>query len=97
MREHEHTLNVWLASHLRKYGLNARQESTQSGNRRLDVEVRLGPLVIAVEAEHGQNGAKQAAAIRDADARLKQGLAQCAVAVCYPDNTTEESLPSAPN
>ena len=95
IREHEHTLNVWLASHLRKYGLNARQESTQPGNRRLDVEVRIGPLVIAVEAEHGQSRTKQASAIRDADARLKQGLAQCAVAVCYPDNTTEESLPSA--
>ena len=95
IREHEHTLNVWLASHLRKYGLNARQESMQPGNRRLDVEVRIGPLVIAVEAEHGQSRAKQADAIRDADARLKQGLAQCAVAVCYPDNTTEESLPSA--
>ena len=95
IREHEHTLNVWLASHFRKYGLNARQESTQPGNRRLDVEVRIGPLVIAVEAEHGQSRTKQASAIRDADARLKQGLAQCAVAVCYPDNTTEESLPSA--
>ncbi len=88
-------MNVWLASHLRKYGLNARQESTQPGNRRLDVEVRIGPLVIAVEAEHGQSRAKQTAAIRDADARLRQGLAQCAVAVCYPDNTTEESLPAA--
>ena len=95
IREHEHTLNVWLASHLRKYGLNARQESTQPGNRRLDVEVRIGPLVIAVEAEHGQSRAKRAAAIRDADARLEQRLAQCALAVCYPDNTTEESLPSA--
>ena len=95
IREHEHTLNVWLASHLRKYGLNARQESTQPGNRRLDVEVRIGPLVIAVEAEHGQSRAKRAAAIRDADARLEQRLAQCALAVCYPDNTTEASLPSA--
>ena len=95
IREHEHTLNVWLASHLRKYGLNARQESKQAGNRRIDVEIRIGPLVIAVEAEHGQSNAKKASAIRDADARLKQGLAQCAVAVCYPDNTTEESLPSA--
>ncbi len=95
MREHEHTLNVWLASRLRKYGLNARQESTQPGNRRLDVEVRIGPLVVAVEAEHGQSRAKRTAAMRDADARLRQGLAQCAVAVCYPDNTTEESPPAA--
>ena len=94
-REHEQTLNVWLAAHLRKLGLNAKPESKQAGNRRIDVEVRIGPLVVAVEAEHGQSRAKQAEAIRDADARLQQKLAQCAVAVCYPDNTTEESLPSA--
>ncbi len=55
-------MNVWLASHLRKYGLNARQESTQPGNRRLDVEVRIGPLVIDVETEHGQSRAKRTAA-----------------------------------
>ena len=94
-REHEQTLNVWLAAHLRKLGLNAKPESKQAGNRRIDVEVRIGPLVVAVEAEHGQSRAKQAEAIRDADARLQQKLAQCAVAVCYPDNTTQESLPTA--
>lgn len=94
-KEHEHTLNVWLASHLKKHGLNAKPESKKTGNRRIDVEVRIPPLSIAVEAEHGQSTAKKASAIRDADARLKQGLAQCAIAVCYPDDTTEESLPSA--
>ena len=94
-REHEHTLNVWLAAALRKYGLAARAEQIQPGNRRIDVEVRIGPVVVALEAEHGQSPNKQASAIRDADARLKQGLAQCALAVCYPDNTTEESLPTA--
>ncbi len=95
IREHEHTLNVWLASHLKSYGLAAKQEVKKPGNRRLDVEVKIGPLSIAIEAEHGQSSAKKAAAIRDADARLKQNLAQCALAVCYPDDTTEESLPSA--
>ena len=94
-REHEHTLNVWLAAALRKYSLAARAEQIQPGNRRIDVEVRIGPVVVALEAEHGQSPNKQASAIRDADARLKQGLAQCALAVCYPDNTTEESLPTA--
>ncbi len=94
-REHEHTLNVWLAAALRKYGLSARAEQIQPGNRRIDVEVRIGPVVVALEAEHGQSPNKQASAIRDADARLQQGLAQCALAVCYPDNTTEESLPTA--
>ena len=94
-REHEHTLNVWLAAALREYGLAARAEQIQPGNRRIDVEVRIGPVVVALEAEHGQSPNKQASAIRDADARLQQGLAQCALAVCYPDNTTEESLPTA--
>ena len=94
-RAHEHTLNVWLAAALRKYGLHAIPERIQPGNRRIDVEVRIGPVVVALEAEHGQSPNKQASAIRDADARLQQGLAQCALAVCYPDNTTEESLPTA--
>ena len=94
-REHEHTLNVWLASHLKSHGLAAKQEVKKPGNRRVDIEVKIGPLSIALEAEHGQSSAKKASAIRDADARLKQNLAQCAIAVCYPDDTTEESLPSA--
>ncbi len=94
-REHEHTLNVWLAEELRRQGLNAKAEVMHPSNRRIDVEVRIGPAVIAVEAEHGQTPAKQAGAIRDADARLEQNLADCAVAVCYPDHTTQNTLPSA--
>ncbi len=94
-REWESTLNIRLAGELRRYGLSARPEVIHPGNRRIDVEVRIGPAVIAVEAEHGPRRAKQVAAIGDADARLEQGLAQCAVAVCYPDDTTEESLPAA--
>ncbi len=94
-REHEHTLNVWLAEKLRLLGLIAQAEVIQPGNRRIDVEVRIGPAVIAVEAEHGQSSAKQAEAVRDADARIAQKLAHCAVAVCYPDGTTPESLAGA--
>ena len=52
-------------------------------------------VVVAVEAEHGQGAAKQREAIGDADRRLEQNLAQCAVAVCYPDFTTRQSLPYA--
>ena len=70
--EHEHTLNVWLASHLKSYGLAAKPEVKKPGNLRVDIEVKIGPLSIALEAEHGQSNAKKAAAIRDADARLKQ-------------------------
>ena len=94
-RTHEHTLNVWLADKLHLRGLNAQAEVIQPGNRRIDVEVRVGPAVIAVEAEHGQSSAKQSDAVRDADARITQNLAQCAVAVCYPDDTTPESLAGA--
>ena len=95
-REHEHTLNVQLGDELKRRGLDARAELIQLGNRRrIDVQVRIGSAVIAVEAEHGQSPAKQAEAIRDADARLEQGLAACAVAVCYPDDTTRETLPAA--
>ena len=94
-REHEHTLNVWLAEKLHLRGLIAQAEVIQPGNRRIDVEVRIGPAVIAVEAEHGQSSAKQAEAVRDADARIAQKLAHCAVAVCYPDGTTPESLAGA--
>ncbi|MXY46599.1 MAG: SAM-dependent DNA methyltransferase [Chloroflexi bacterium] len=94
-REHEHTLNVWFADELRKRGLNAKAEVIHAGNRRIDVEARIGPVVVAVEAEHGQSAAKKSEAIRDADNRLTQNLAQCAVAVCYPDDTTRESLSDA--
>ena len=91
-REHEGTLNVQLADELRKRALDARPEVMHPRALRVDVEVRVGPVTIAVEAEHGQSTAKRAESLRDADARLEQGIAQCAVAVCYPDDTTRESL-----
>ena len=94
-REHEGTLNVQLADELRKRALDAKPEVMHPRALRVDVEVRVGPVTIAVEAEHGQSAAKRAESLRDADARLQQGLAQCAVAVCYPDDTTRESLPHA--
>ena len=94
-REWESALNIRLADALRRYGLDAKPEVMQPGNRRIDVAVRIGSAVIAVEAEHGQNTARERAAIADADARLEQGLAQCAVALCYPEGTTETSLPAA--
>ena len=95
-REHEQTLNVRLSDELRQRGLDARPEVTH-GNRRIDVEVRIGPARVAVEAEHGQSAAKQNEAIGDADKRLpeNENLADIAVAVCYPDDTTGESLPAA--
>ena len=95
-REWESTLNIRLAGVLRGWGLDARPEVIHPGNRRIDVEVHIGPALIAVEAEHGQSAGKRADAIRDAEARLEQGLGHCAVAVCYPDGTTEGALADTP-
>ena len=94
-RTHEQTLNVWLAQALQEHHLDAKQEVMHPGNRRIDIEVTVGPAKIAVEAEHGQSNAKQREAIRDADARPSQNLAQCSIAVCYPGDTTKESLPDS--
>ena len=86
---------MWLAQALQEHHLDAKREVTHPGNRRIDIEVTVGPAKIAVEAEHGQSNAKQREAIHDADARLSQNLTQCSVAVCYPDDTTKESLPDS--
>ena len=75
-RTRETVLNVWLAEELRKRGLDAKEESAQTGNRAIDVEVRIGPVVVAVEAKHGWSAAKKREAIDDASKRLKQRLAQ---------------------
>ena len=90
--EHEHTLNVWLADLLRRRGLNARQERKQANRKRLDVEIHVGNVKIALEAEQGQSSTKQREAIADADRRLHQGNADCAIAVCYPDGITAPYL-----
>ena len=84
MSTYESTLNTWLAAALRERGLEARAESGQGGGKRLDVEVALDGLKIALEAEQGVSKAKQASAIKDADSRLHDDLVDCAVAICYP-------------
>ncbi len=82
---YESTLNTWLAAVLRERGLDARAESGQGGGKRLDVEIWLDGLKIALEAEQGFSTAKKASAIKDADSRLRDDLADCAVAICYPE------------
>ena len=89
--EHEHTLNVWLAELLRRRGLDARQERKQANRKRIDVEIHVGNVKIALEAEQGQSSTKKKDAIGDADGRLRQGNADCAIAVCYPDGITARS------
>ena len=85
-RNYESTLNTWLADDLRQRGLDAKPESAQGGGRRLDIEIQLKQIKIALEAEQGQAPNKRRSAIKDADARLDQELADCAVAICYPDD-----------
>jgi len=94
-REHEHTLNVQLAKLLKEYhGLNAKAEQLCEGRRgRIDIEVTIGRVHIAVEAEHGWNSTKEKSAVKDADKRLKDpSNVDCAIAVCYPDNSTLKGL-----
>ena len=94
-RAYESTLNTWLAEALRSEGLDARPESGQGGGKRIDVEVRLDGIKVALEAEQGVSASKKASAIKDADQRLLQELADCAVAICYPDGlSTAEDLAS---
>ena len=84
-RKYESTLNTWLAEALSELGLDARAESGQGGGKRLDVEVRFDHIKIALEAEQGYSASKKASAIKDADSRLRDDLADCAIAICYPD------------
>ena len=95
--EHEQTLNVWLADLLRKnHGIDARQEQKQAGGGRIDVEVRIGPVKIALEAKQGQSAAKKHLAIGDADKRLERRNADCAIATCYPDGiASQEEITSS--
>ncbi len=85
MSTYESTLNTWLAAVLRERGLDARAESGQGGGKRLDVEISLDGLKIALEAEQGFTTTKKASAIKDADSRLRDDLVDCAVAICYPE------------
>ena len=83
-QRYESTLNTWLAEALTAQGLDARPENAQGGGKRLDVELRVDDLKIALEAERGLSAGKRAEAIKDADSRLRDELADCAIAICYP-------------
>ena len=59
----------------------------------MDVVADVDGLRIPLEAETGYH--RRAQAIRDADARLRQGLATIVFAVCYPSGVTENDLEDA--
>ena len=88
---HEQTLNIDLADQLKLRGLDAEPE-LQYASARPDVEVRIPPVTVAVEAKVGQTNAKKSEAVKAAKLRLDQGLAQCGIPLCYPKGTTRETL-----
>ena len=77
---HESLFNAQLAVLLRQQGLEAEAEVQQPGGRRPDVLVDMDGVRVALEGEIGN----RQGALRDAEARLRQGLADAAIAVCYP-------------
>lgn len=91
---YEPLLNSALARMLNERGINAVPETSQPGStRQLDIMVRLGNLVIALEGERGS----QSGALRDAQNRLDQAdddqvIVNVAVAINYPSNLFESEF-----
>ena len=83
----EELLNGALARLLRARGLDAEAE-----RQHIDVLVSVGGLRVAVEAKNGQRAANRRDAREHADRRIAEGRAERAVALCYPDGATEDSL-----
>lgn len=65
-QEHEQTLNVWLAELLRDRGINAKQEKKQPKGKRVDVDIRLGTVKIALDAKQGQRPNNRRDAVQSA-------------------------------
>ena len=91
-RKQEDFLNRALALTLREHGVPTDYEQ-RAGRRRMDVVADVDGLRIVLEAETGFN--RKAQAVKDADARLRQGLTVAVFAVCYPSGVTEDTLPEA--
>ena len=92
----ETTLNAELARHLRAHGLNARGEVRLRGRGagQADVLISLPPHRVIIEAKRGQTAARESEAVSQCRDRLENNHCQASVAVCYPDGTTEYSLPT---
>ena len=88
----EDKLNIRLAGLLAAEGLDAEGEDERTGGRRIDVFVRIGGRRIAVEAKKGNLPRDRDAALAAAAERLEQGLADAAVAVCYPESLALDRL-----
>ena len=92
MSKQEDFQNRVLAQLLSERGVPSDYEQ-RAGRRRMDVVADVEGLRVVLEAETGFG--RKAQAIKDADARLRQGLATVAFAVCYPDDVTESNLADA--
>ena len=84
----EELLNGALARGLKARGIEAEAEL-----KHIDVVVNTGGVRVAIEAKNGHRSKRNA--IRAADGRIKQGRANTAVAVCYPDGADEDTLDTA--
>ena len=91
-KKQEDFKNRSLALLLRKHGLTTDFEQ-RAGRKKMDVVADLDGLRIVLEAETGFD--RKAQAIKDADARLRQGLTVAVFAVCYPKDATEDNLSEA--
>ncbi len=87
--DQEELLNGELARLLTLHGAPSSPER-RAGARRIDVTANIDGLRVVLEAETGFDKKQQA--IRDADARLRQGLTAVVFAVCYPEGATTQSL-----
>ena len=85
-------MNRSLALLLGKHGVATDYEQ-RAGRKRMDMVADVDGLRIVLEAERGFN--RKAQAIKDADARLRQGLTVAVFALCYPEEVTEENLGNA--
>ena len=92
MNKQEEFQNRALANLLTERGVKADFEQ-RGGRKKMDVVADVDGLRIVLEAETGFH--KKAQAIKDADARLRQGLTTAVFAVCYPDGVTEDNLSDA--
>ena len=92
----ENALNSALAEALSEHDLHATPEQTHAntGAERCDVQVRRqhgDRYFTAVECKIGQGPTQQQAAVRDAQRWLKQTDCWNALAVCYPEELSEDS------
>ncbi len=84
--------NRALALLLRQHGVATDYEQ-RAGRKRMDIVAQVDGLRIVLEAETGLH--RKAQAVKDADARLRQGLTVAVFAVCYPEGVSEDNLSGA--